>query len=299
MSLPKKLLFLFLVLSIVSYLGLYHIAPYAILQPYRAQGMSPEVPDSIQVQNITFQSKDSLRLQALYAYAPDQPIRGVMILVHGIGSCKEHMTSLAIGLAEEGVACFWADGRAQGQSEGKYCTYGYFEKQDIQELYRVARKNYPDAPIGIWGNSLGGAIALQALELEEGLAFGIIQSTFTDLDQIVYDYQKRYALGLGVRWATRIALKEAGQIAGFPPEAVRPIESARNIEQPVLIAHGDADRNIWVEYGKQLYDALRNKDKELIIVEGGGHNNLGNSSFWEQTFAFVNKQLSVYANSSF
>ncbi|MEL7220331.1 MAG: alpha/beta fold hydrolase [Bacteroidota bacterium] len=286
------MLLLFLVaLGVVSYLGLFHIAPYAIIQPYRAPPTSLEVPDSIQMQNITFQSHDNLKLQALSAYAPHQPVRGVMILVHGIGSCKEHMNSLAIGLAAQGIACFWADGRAQGQSEGKYCTYGYFEKQDIQALYQVAQKSYPDVPIGIWGNSLGGAIALQALELEEGLAFGIIQSTFTDLDQIVYDYQKRYTFGVGAHWATRIALREAGEIAGFPPAAVCPIESARQIEQPVLIAHGDADKNISVEYGKQLYETLASEDKELVIVAGGGHNNLGNPAYWERTFAFIDKQL--------
>ena len=39
----------------------------------------------------------------------------------------------------------------------------------------------------------------------------------------------------------------------------------------MLIAHGDSDRNILPQYGKQLYDGLKSKQKEFILVEGAGH----------------------------
>ena len=129
-------------------------------------------------------------------------------------------------------------------------------------------------PIGIWGNSLGGAVALQSLEYDERIQFGVIESTFTELDQIVIDYKKRMLGGFGFKFMSDYALKQAAEIANFNPDEVKPIESVKNIEQPILITHGDADENISYKYGQQLFDNLKSKDKEFVLVKGGGHANM-------------------------
>jgi len=79
-----------------------------------------------------------------------------------------------------------------------YSTYGYHEKNDISLIIDEIKKKQPNTKLGIWGNSLGGAIALQAIEKDKRLEFRIIESTFTDLNQIVYDYQKRFSYGVGL-----------------------------------------------------------------------------------------------------
>ena len=148
--------------------------------------------------------------------------------------------------------------------------------------------------IGIWGNSLGGAFAIQALEIDKRIEFGVVQSTFAELHVIVHDYKKRMLNGVGAKWMSNYALRRAGKIADFKPAEVMPIESVKHIEQAVFMAHGDADEHISVEYGKALFRNLNSEDKELEIVEGAHHNNvfqIGGQVYKEKVFRFIERQL--------
>ena len=44
------------------------------------------------------------------------------------------------------------------------------------------------------------------------------------------------------------------------------------VTMPVLVVHGAADRFVPSRFSQQLYDAAT-APKELLLVEGGGHNN--------------------------
>ena len=152
----------------------------------------------------------------------------------------------------------------------------------------------PKLPIGIWGNSLGGAIAIQTLEFDGRIDFGIIESTFTELPQIVFDYKKRLLKGFGIRSLSDFALKKAGKIAEFDPEKIQPIESVKKIEQPVFMAHGDADINILPKYGKALYDNLKSKEKVFTLIEGAGHLNIyekGGITYKNKIMNFIDRNL--------
>ncbi len=268
------LFFLVLLCCATSYL-VREVAPYAILTPMRRH--VDQTPENLGLHSeaLTILTSDSVALQGYAIQANTDTAKATIILVHGIGGCKEFFLELAASLADAGYASFVFDGRAQGQSGGQYCTYGFFEKQDVKTIVDTLLRRNPTQKIGIWGHSLGGAIALQALEADKRLQFGIIESTFADLSQIVFDYKKRYLHGFGVRWISDWALARAGAIAGFDPGMVKPVESAKHIDQPVLIAHGDADHHISVAYGKLLYEQLKSPLKELIIVPGGGHRSFG------------------------
>jgi len=233
------------------------------------------------------------QLKGFWIKAETNP-RAVMLLIHGVGGCKEHFLGLAKLFAERGIESILYDGRAHGESGGQYCTYGYYEKEDVSKAVDAIQAKYPDIPIGIWGNSLGGAIAFQAMEQEKRIQFGVIESTFTDLRQIVYDYKKRYMLGLGIRWVANYALDRAGEIARFDPDAVKPIESVQHIEQAIFLAHGDVDKRITPEYGEALYQNLKSTDKEFFLVKGAGHHELldtDNEELEERILAFIERQL--------
>ena len=88
-----------------------------------------------------------------------------MILIHGIGGNKESYLGLAKRLSSLGVASVMFDNRAHGQSGGKYCTYGFEERNDVSKIIDYILEKKQNSSIGIWGNSLGGAIAIQSLEV--------------------------------------------------------------------------------------------------------------------------------------
>ena len=290
----KISLILLFIIGIVGYILTIHVAPYAIIQPQKINLDSTPKQLGLHSEKLTITTKDSIALNGYYIYPKTQQTEGVMILIHGIGGCKEHFLNLAGNLATHGIASVVLDGRAHGESGGKYCSYGFHEKRDIAAIVDELKKRNPSLKVGIWGNSLGGAIAIQALEFDKRIEFGIIESTFADLDQIVYDYKKKMLGGFGLRFISNAALNEAGRIANYNPDVVKPILSVQNIQQPIIIAHGDLDENIDYSYGKKLYENTASAEKEFILVKGAGHFDVGEkggAEYQKKLLNFIKKQL--------
>lgn len=293
----KKLNYLtitLLIITILGFTGISYIAPYAITQPPRTNESITPKDLNLKSEPLNLKTKDNIDLSGYWIKSQKDTSRGIIILVHGVGGCKEHAIYLAQELAHNGIESIIFDGRAHGQSGGEFCTYGFKEKQDISEIVDKIKTRKPNLPIGIWGNSLGGAISIQTLEFDKRINFGIIESTFTDLNQIVFDYKKRILKGIGIRSLSDYALKRAGEIANFNPQKIKPIQSVKNIEQPIFMAHGDADKNISSKYGQQLFDNLKSKDKEFVLVRGGGHFDMydkGGTAYKTKIFNFVDGNL--------
>lgn len=285
---------LVVLLGIATYILTIHVAPYAIIQPQKITLEITPASLNLQSETLAIQVEDSIYLKGYWIQSKTEETKGIMILIHGIGGCKEHFLGLAGNLANKGIASIVFDGRAHGESDGNYCTYGFYEKRDISKIVDLIKQKKPTLSIGIWGNSLGGAIAIQALEHDKRIEFGIIESTFTELDQIVYDYQKKICKGIGLRFITDAALQEAGKIANFNPDKVKPIISVTNIQQPIFIAHGDHDENIKYTYGKQLYENAISTQKEFMLIEGGGHFDIyakGGKNYEDKLMRFIDRQL--------
>ena len=290
----KLLIFLFLVVLLLGFLALHFLGPNFITQPGRAYADIGPQDFQLKARSTTILTKDQLALDADWIESEWEQSRGVIIMIHGIGGCKEAFLPLAQALSKQGIESFLFDGRAHGQSEGEYCTYGAKEKEDVQGIIDYIQQERPGLPIGVWGSSLGGCIAIQALEQDERLAFGIIESTFSDLSQIVYDYGNRLLGGWAWRPLTNYALWRAGRVADFDPATVQPLQSAAQVEQPVFLAHGSQDDRILPAYGKALYDHLKSEDKVWTLVDGGDHFDLwtaGGQSYLQAIANFLDRQL--------
>lgn len=279
---------------IIGFIGIHFIAPYGILQP--PVNLSDLTPEDLELVNSELKIPISQNeyIEGYWIKSNSDTAKGVIILVHGIGGNKESFLSLTKKLADQNVESIICDNRAHGKSGGKFCTYGYKEKNDIKLIVDHIKSIDPDLQIGIWGNSLGGAIAIQALEFDKRINFGIIESTFSDFRQIVFDYKKRILKGIGIKYVSDYAVDRAGQIANFNPNKIKPIESVKRIQQPVLIAHGNSDDNISFEYGKALYENLASKDKIFVEVEGGEHHGLfesGGKSYENKLMEFIRSNL--------
>lgn len=288
----KRITVIFSVLLAGVFGFVYYAAPYMILTPRKFNLSRTPADLGLPFEKIAVKTADSLTLHGYWIHRPGETGKSAVILLHGVGGCKEHWLPTAAWLWEEGYETVLLDGRAHGESEGQYCTYGYFEKHDVSAItdFVVQRKN--GEPVGIWGNSLGGAIALQALAIEPRLQFGIIQSTFSDFRTIVHDYQQQ-RLKIPWRWFTDNGIARAEEMAHFEPDSIRPAEAARRIRQPVLLAHGDADDRIKPEYGREIFANLASAEKELHMIPGAGHLNVmarGGDTFKATLTRFLDNQ---------
>lgn len=291
----KKMLYALLFLILAGGLVLYLAAPHLILRPYRAGRVQlGERPGFIQVE-IT--SAEGYRLAG--AHYPGVNPRGVLVFLHGIGSSKEVYGDLMQLLADRGIASYAFDNRGQGASQGTYVTYGWYERDDLRRIADLAKAQYPGVPLGIWGNSLGGAIALQVLaddsDTDRNWDFGIVESTFAHLDEITDAYQRRLAYGIGNRWMNDRILARAGRIAGFPPDSIRPARAAARIKVPVFHAHGDADRHIALHHARRIHENLRHPKSEFHVIAGADHSGLytaGGEDYFQALMTFIEAQIS-------
>jgi len=106
------------------------------------------------------ESNDGLKLAGLLLKTETNPVKGTVIMVHGIRSSKEYLLPMAQWLNQRGYNALLVDQRAHGESEGKYCTFGFHEKQDVcLWVDELVSEEAVNTPIGIWGQSLGGAVA--------------------------------------------------------------------------------------------------------------------------------------------
>lgn len=121
-------------------------------------------------------------------------------------------------------------------------------------------------PLVIWGRSLGTGPATYVASEEQAEAL-LLESPFLSAVSVAAE---RYSF-LPVGWVMLDQFRSNEWIA--------------DVDEPVYIAHGTADRTIDVSNGERLYELAPNP-AELWIVEGGTHSDLWDRGLWGEAKAF-------------
>lgn len=240
----------------------------------------------------TVQSFDGTAIVAHQQYSALDTTYSTMLLLHGIRSNKENLSHLAYRLAQKGYSTVAVDLRAHGYSGGTHCTFGVKERKDISAVIdHLEDQEMIKGSLGIFGQSLGGAIAIQSLAIDDRLKYGIILSAFSTFRSITDDYF-RFNLGFSYKWLSNYLVDRAGAIAGFDPDDASPLEYCKLINQPVLMAHGLEDRRITIEYGKENFKNLADAQSEFLTIENANHLDVwqvGGELFLEKILAFLTR----------
>lgn len=258
-----------------------HVLPYSAICPSRitTEKLRVRFPEYTRAEDygltptpFSFTTHDSLRLSGWII--DNHSTKGTVIVLHGISSCKEMMLPVIKRYSSAGFNVVAYDSRAHGSSMGNFCTLGYYEKYDVGSCITVVESLIKN-PVSycIHGNSMGGAVALQAMAIESRLKAGVIESAFSNLRETMYDYMEDFMV-VRWRWFAEPVFRRSEQIAMFSIDEVSPEKSARQITQPVLLVHGDKDEKISIQYAHRNYQALSSTNKEIYVIEGGGHFNL-------------------------
>lgn len=288
--------FTILIVGLIIGVLVYVIAPRFIIEtshPFLRDDDFTDVYDgsNLEGEHLTIQTKDSYKLSAYLAYNSTQNTLGTVILIHGITKSKELFIPLSKFLTSQGFHTVALDLRAHGKSEGQYTTFGYYEKHDIANLIDILEE-MGHVNIGIWGQSLGGATSIQAMAYDKRLKFGIIESTFSEMKNIVHVYFKYY-LGFHYKLLSEYITHRAGEIGNFDPDSVVPAEDCKNIDQPVLMVHGKKDRRISIKSGLRNFKNLKSKVKEFIPIENANHVNVwetaGENLYFSRVVQFIKK----------
>lgn len=93
------------------------------------------------------------------------PPKAVVLLQHGLGEHINRYEAVAAHFTAQGIAVLGADRSGHGRSGGKRGHIACYEYTmlDIEQLEKKAAELYPNAPVFLYGHSMGAGIALAFL----------------------------------------------------------------------------------------------------------------------------------------
>jgi fermentation-respiration switch protein FrsA (DUF1100 family) len=195
-----------------------------------------------------------------------------VVLQHGHRTHRLSMLRYAPIFWKRGCHVLTVDARRHGDSPAEFATWGFHEKYDILEFASLFSKavDIPQNKIALYGESLGGAIALQAASLEESqFAFVVTDSAFHDLPTILKE-RAAQLYTQGILAFAPLAFRIAGWRAGFSVENdVAPSRAAQKIKVPVLLIHSLADEFTKSYHSEEIFRNLSQKEKQLNLTDWG------------------------------
>ena len=235
----------------------------------------------------------SLKLNSWLIKA-EKPI-GTIIYLHGVGDCKIDGLRFANLMHDHHYNVFLYDSRRHGLSDGAFCTYGYYEKDDVKTIidYLSSRNDIAPGKFGIFGTSMGAAVAIQAASIDKRIVAVIAENSFATLRTIFDDYQKRM-IKLSFHYLRNLVIIRSELKADFKARDVSPLRAITTIHVPILIIYGTQDHLINHHYSLRLYE-YANQPKDIFPIEGAHHNDtwkIAGTAYEKKLLEFFERNLS-------
>ncbi|MGH8224837.1 MAG: alpha/beta hydrolase [Gammaproteobacteria bacterium] len=170
---------------------------------------------------------------------------GTVILLPGWGERKETLLGYALDFANHGYRVILVDLRGQGESSGKYVTYGLIEHRDIIQLISAlyARK-LAVGRLALVGFSEGATIALDTAANDVRVDAVVAVAPFVDLKTAIrgvgHDFMPALSKMVGLQKLDK-ALGIADKKTGMTLADANPDSRVANIRAPVLYVAGGKD----------------------------------------------------------
>lgn len=188
----------------------------------------------------------------------------VMLYLYGrAGNKSSGYLYRAAGVRQLGFSVLLVDYRGYGPSGGEFPTEAQlYDDAEAAFKYLVNQRKILPQDIVIYGESLGGAIAIELAQRHPEAGALIVQSTFTSMADAIR--QNPWMRLLPIDWILTERFESLDKLRSLRD---RPSSSE---PMPVLIVHGLADEIITPNMSQQLHDAVPSP-KQLFLVPGGTH----------------------------
>jgi uncharacterized protein len=257
------IVFLFLV---VTSLWLFYtsIRPPKILSSLTPRDLNMDYED------VLFKTADGLTLRGWYVPAAKITPK-TLVLLHGYPADKGNILP-ALAFLHDDFNLLLFDFRYLGQSEGSYSTAGAKEVEDLIAALEFL-KSRGISEVGVWGFSMGGAVALMTIKRAPAIRAVISESSYASLAGMalqlfrlpLVNYPFAVLVGIWAKMFLGIDLRE-----------VSPAEKVHGTNIPTLLIHSSTDPVIPFSHAESLKAALADNPRaEFWFKDGYAHGELG------------------------
>lgn len=195
---------------------------------------------------------------------PNEPYNVVqnqtILYLCGRGGNKSYSTNLTKvqGLLQLGFNVLAIDYRGYGQSQGNNPTeLKLYQDSQAAWKYLIKEKKIAPETITIYGESLGGAVAIDLAVKQPQAKALIVQSSFTSMSDRVLEIRK---------------------LRLFPIEIILnqkfdSLTKIKSLQMPVLFLHSTGDNVVNYRHSQRLYKAAP-QPKQLFLIPKGNHFNI-------------------------
>ncbi len=237
----------------------------------------------------TITSFDGLKLSAVFYPCRKEEVKGTVLFIHGFRSHAEREWAFpGLFYLEMGYNVIIPYQRAHGLSEGKYITFGAFEKRDMLDWIKKADNLYPNTKIVLHGLSMGGGIALQmADEIPANVKCIISDAPANSLEDLFLDVAKHISKKNYQKIKNNLDQLFEKKV-GMNPNVTNLDQYVKKAKCPIFLTAGSLENML--EYFNELEKISKTKTK-ILILPGCNHGN----GMYKQT-AMYQDALSEFLN---
>ena len=218
-----------------------------IYLPYGMAG-TPDEAALAGAEEVQFLTEDGLELSAWYVPPASEATGTAVLVLPGNAGNRSFRAPLARALADHGLAVLLVDYRGYAGNPGQPSEAGLIADAKAAHAYLSKRDGVER--IVVFGESLGAALAV-SLARDTAVHGVVLRSPFTslaDVGRVQYPFLP-----------VRLLLRDRFDV----------LETVRDVQAPVVVVAGEADRIIPPEQSRAVAEAAA---AELIMVPSAGHN---------------------------
>lgn len=272
-KIPLVLLTAFVVLMIIGLAILPNFIMKDIMYGKFAQTLYDPADFGVTAQTLQLTTEDDLKIEA-YLTEAKQP-KGTVILISGIHNPSvTAFFGYAKMLNDHGWSALLVEMRAHGNSEGEQICFAMKEWMDVKAgvEYLKQSSTYGELPIVVWGTSMGGSTAINAMgEMDE--IDGLIScSAFSSWPDIFKEYMQQSGVpGIFATLETPFINLYLGTKIGFQYLDISAVNEIKKLDgRPALLMHSTGDTQVpYANYERIM--AAKKQEVSAFTREGDYH----------------------------
>jgi pimeloyl-ACP methyl ester carboxylesterase len=219
-------------------------------------------------EEVTFTSTDGVAISGWFL--PGGTRKAMVACGHGLFRSRREVLDRAAFFRQQGYDTLVFDFRRHGASGGERVTLGYQERLDFEGAVEFLRKRRPEAPVVLYGVSMGAGAALLAARETPAVAAVVADSPFLNIEHTVVHHVElifglpRFPFASELLWFLEMR-------GGFDREDFDLEAAAEALERPLLVIAGSEDERMPPDLQKRVADASKSPLKRFVSFEGAGH----------------------------